>query len=406
MNALARSAMLRGLSALLALAVGLPGAAAPAAPAASAEPALAELPLLGPEALAYAGLFRLPHQDSQGQPLGYSGHALGYDPARQGLFLGGHDWYQQLCQVGVPAELGPEAEATLLQDCADVSEGRLGEVDDYTVKLGGTLVHAGQLVVSAYGYYDANGSQVRSHFSSTPELAEAGDVLGPATVGDWAGIVAGYMAPIPAEWQAAFGGPAFTGQCCIAIISRSSAGPALSVFDPADVGRVEAVPAEPVLYYPIDHPLAPETTQNDYYNLATSIVGVAFPPGTRSVLFFGRHGIGPYCYGTGDECGDPVDASKGTHSYPYVHQVWAYDALDLLRVKAGELEPWAVRPYGLWRLDEMDSSGAATVRGAAYDPATGRVFLTEAYGEDPHVHVYTLSTAPPAARIFLPSIRR
>jgi hypothetical protein len=137
-----------------------------------------------------------------------------------------------------------------------------------------------------------------------------------------------------------------------------------------------------------------ENTQNEYYNLATEIRGLAFVPGTRSVLFIGRHGIGEYCYGTGGvegDCYDPVDSSKGTHAYPYVHQIWAYDANDLLQVKNGERECWDVLPYAIWQLDEMDSEGGATVRGAAYDPETGRVFITEDFGEEPVVHVYTIS---------------
>ena len=41
----------------------------------------------------------------------------------------------------------------------------------------------------------------------------------------------------------------------------------------------------------------------------------------------------------------------------------------------------------------MDSEGGATISGAAYDPTSGRVYLTENYGENPVVHVYQI-TAP------------
>jgi hypothetical protein len=178
------------------------------------------------------------------------------------------------------------------------------------------------------------------------------------------------------------------------------------VFDPDDVGRTDPVSATVVLAYPLEHPLADVDTQNDYFNLATQIVGVAFPPGTRSVLFFGRQGIGPYCYGTGDECSDPVDDSKGTHAYPYVHQVWAYDALDLLAVKNGEKLSWEVQPYALWRLNEMDDSGSARIVGATYDPIGGRVYLTESYGEEPAVHVYQITVFGSSAVVYLPSVYR
>jgi hypothetical protein len=326
---------------------------------------LAALPLISAEDLSYLGAFTVPHQDGGGHSLGYAGHALGYHPANHSLYFGGHDWYQELCELGIPAVIDLSQTAAVLQDCTDVTEGRLGLVDDGSVKLGGTLVYQDRLIVSAYGYYDADANQVVSHFASGLNLALAGDISGPHQVGGWAGIVSGYMALIPAEWQVELGGPALTGNCCLAIISRTSFGPAVSVFDPAQVGLQDPLPAEALLYYPQEHPLAPWDATDPYFNGSTQIVGIAFPPGSRSLLFFGRHGVGPFCYGTGSECHDPVDDSKGTHAYPYVHQAWAYDALDLLAVRNGALEPWEVLPYAIWQLDEMDASGGATIAGAA-----------------------------------------
>jgi hypothetical protein len=354
--------------------------------------ALEDLPLLTRQALSYLGTFSVPHQDDLSNPLGYGGYALGYDAAQPGLFFGGHDWYQQLCEIGIPATLALTQTASILQNCTDVTEGRLSQIDQDSIKLGGTLVFSGRLIVAAYSYYDADGSQVLSHFVSNADLSIQGDVLGPYPVGDWAGIVSGYMGLIPPEWRAAFGGPALTGNCCLSIISRTSYGPAVSVFNPNDVGRLDPVPATPVLYYPQDHPLAAWDANSPYFNGSTHILGVAFPPGSRSVLFFGRQGVGPFCYGTGAECNDPVDSSKGTHAYPYVHQVWAYDALDLLAVKDGTRQPWEVKPYALWQLGEMDASGGADMAGMTYDPDSGRVYITEMYGESPAVHVYQIES--------------
>ena len=87
------------------------------------------------------------------------------------------------------------------------------------------------------------------------------------------------------------------------------------------------------------------------FNLATTMAGVVFPEGTRSVLFFGRQGLGKYCYGEASDCGDPVQTSKGGHAYPYAYYVWAYDALDLAAVKSGQRQPWDVKPYAVWELD-------------------------------------------------------
>jgi hypothetical protein len=377
--------------------------------AAQPSEALASLPLLSQSDLAYLGAFHVPHQDNLGNSLGYSGHALGIDPSRNGLFFGGHDWYQLLCEIGIPEGIDLNQTAPILQDCTDVTEGNLDRIDVEGIKLGGTLVYDGRLIVSAYSYYDADGSQTLSHFVSGLDLSASGDIQGPYQVGDWAGIVSGYMTTTPLDWQAALGGPALTGNCCLPIVSRTSYGPAVSVFDPDQVSSLEPAPAVPLLYYPSDHPLADWDATSLYFNGSTHIVGVAFPAGTRSVFFFGRQGTGQFCYGTGEECNDPADSSKGTHAYPYIHQVWAYDALDLQAVKDGEKQPWEVQPYALWHLTEMDASGSATIAGAAHDPLSGRVYLTERFGEEPAVHVYqiTVPARPgPGNPLYFPLIAR
>jgi hypothetical protein len=217
-------------------------------------------------------------------------------------------------------------------------------------------------------------------------------------------MVAGYMTTIPEEWRQAFNGPALTGQCCVSIISRSSAGPAASVFDPNQVGSASPVPATTILAYPLEHPLAPPEGQNNLFNLTTQIMGIAFPPGTRSVLFFGRHGTGPYCYDTSEVCGDPADPYKGPHAYPYIHQVWAYDANDLLAVKNGARQSWEIQPYAIWQLSGMDNTGSASIMGASYDPASGRLFFTEIYEDIPTIHVYQIDSPAVTGRAVVPPL--
>lgn len=389
---------MKTLSLVFALAVlVLAGTRAAAAQTRSADPQLGSqhleaLPLVNRADLSYLGYFRVPNQDGEGNSLGYGGHALSTHPAENALFFGGHDWDQQLCEIGIPAVINTSQVATIVQNCTDITEDRLAEVDEGSIKLGGTLLADGRLIVSAYSDYDADGSQQRSHFTTTPDLTASGDIGGPYQVGDWAGIVSGYMAAIPPEWQAVLGGPTLTGNCCLSIISRTSYGPAVSVFNPADLGRHDPVPTIPLLFYPADHPMDNWDATSPYFNGTTQIVGVAFPPGSRSVLFIGRHGIGDFCYGSGEACSDPVNPYQGTHAYPYVHQVWAYDALELQAVKDGVREPWEVFPYAIWRLNEIDDSGGASISGAAFDPTSGRLFVTENYGEKPAVHVYQITT--------------
>ena len=110
--------------------------------------------------------------------------------------------------------------------------------------------------------------------------------------------------------------------------------------------------------------------------------GAVFPEGTRSVLYFGRHGTGPYCYGEGTVCNDPTSSSKGDHAYPYVSQVWAYDVQDLIAVKNGQKNPWDVMPYATWAFKlPFEVTGNGRPGGVAYDPATQRVFWLERFGD-------------------------
>ena len=222
--------------------------------------------LLQQSHLIYEGAFRVPTgklgaQQSVG--FAYGGAAIGYNPANNSLFIVGHVYDQMTAEIGIPeiinsSNLSNLRTAPVLQQFSDAFEGQMDAVDPGEVngfRLGGHLVYGNQLYLSDYTYYDADSTQVTSHFGRPPNLSATGQLNGPYQVGNaGAGFVSGYMTQIPAEWQASFGGPALTGNCCIAIISRSSLGPAVSVFDPEDLGVQNPVPATEVLGYPIDHP--------------------------------------------------------------------------------------------------------------------------------------------------------
>ena len=158
-----------------------------------------------------------------------------------------------------------------------------------------------------------------------------------------------------------FGGmKALTGWCCgPSIIDRTSYGPAISAFNPDDVGVLNPAPTIPLLYYDSDHMTLgawSSTKANAVYGMTTEIHGVVFLDGTRSVLFVGRHGLGNPCYGRTTQnaaligkvdgngvryCAIGPDGPYGMHAAPYRYQVWAYDALDLVKVKGGGLKALA-----------------------------------------------------------------
>ena len=144
---------------------------------------------------------------------------------------------------------------------------------------------------------------------------------------------------------------------------------------------------------------------NALWSQSDHVTGAVFVNGTRTVLFFGRHGKGAYCYGPGTSnqsqagqpadggvdhyCYDPDDGSKGVHNYPYVSYVWAYDANELVAVKAGTTASYAAWPYATWNLD----SSFIEIQGVAHDPSTQRLFVSQVAGDpanngQPLIRVY------------------
>ncbi len=374
---------------------------------------------LGRFQLTYEGAFRLPKGEAGESAFAWGGTALAFDSTRRSLWLVGHEHHQQVAEISIPTVVqGTTLEALdtahFLTPFADILKGRLQDVGDADARIGGLLRVGSDWIVTGWVYYDAAGSQSRSHFRTTAD----GRVLGPVQLGSEsrrAGFVSGYMTMIPPEWRSSLGGSALTGQCCVPIIERSSLGPALSVFDPADVGARTPVPATQVLGYPIDHPTLGTWEAGTLYNGTAGIGGVVFAEGTSTVLFFGDVGTGPVCYGIGtsDErlhgrpvpghggtpfCYDPIYADHGTHAYPYVMFLWAYDANDLVAVKQGRQAPWEVRPYASGAFDLPFESERKQIGGAAYDPATRRVFLLARFqdGEGPVIHVMRLDSSQPS----------
>jgi hypothetical protein len=388
-----------------------------ARPAAAASPL--SLPRVGSSNLSYRGAFLLPAQVSDRKTFAYGGTALAYDSARRALFAVGHDWYQLTAEVTTPrpvrsSRLRDLHRARFLQPFADATGGKIDATGGTGNKIGGQLVYQGRLYGSVYVYYDAAGTQVVSHWARPSTSLAGGGVKGLYRVSSpGAGFVSGFMAEVPPPWRGLVGGPALTGNCCIPIISRTSFGPAAFAFDPARLGgAARAVPGAPLVYYPQQHPSLGawdgswDPTKGVLFGGGTTIRGVVFPGRSRSVLFFGTQGIGTFCYGEGTDqqslagsptpdgttwCYDPDDSSKGTHAYPYVPEVWAYDAAQLVAVRKGRKRPWQVKPYATWQLRLPFGSGR--IGGAAYDPGHGVIYVSQQYGNGPEpvIHVFKVA---------------
>jgi hypothetical protein len=374
------------------------------------------LPRLGFEQLKYLGAFRLPAGDAQGDTFASGGHPLAFNPDGPSLFVGARSG--RVAEVTIPKEVDASiAEmpfATFVQPFADPTEGKRHEIAADGVSLGGLLVHRGRLYGSAFIYYDANNEQRVSHFSRPLKLSQTG-ATGMLSVGDKSrtGFVSGYMAPIPAEWQSKLGGPAITGQCCIPIVSRTSWGPSAFAWDPAELDQKGSADATALLYYDSDHQtLGPWGGSNPTYGGTAEMGGVVLIPGTRTALFIGRNGLGPFCYGNGTNdksldgkmgsdnekfCYDPAVSAKSQHAYPYRYQMWAYDLSDWAAVRSKKMHPWDVKPYAVWPFELPTPEPGVRIGGVAYDPAHQRLYISQyeadrdGYDYRPLIHVYRVS---------------
>jgi len=373
-----------------------------------------KLPLVQQADLQYLGGFRVPQGALNGDDLSYGGMPMAFNPANNSLFIG--SMLNKITEISIPTPLnstdaGAMPVAAFLQPSfVDPTDGHLGKVTGGTNLLGGLLVHSGRLIVSGFGYYDATGAAHVSHAARSLTFTTA-NFSGWSSVwrAERSGFVAGYMADLPIEWQSRLGGPALTGQCCLPIITRTSFGPSAFAFDPSQVGQAK-VTATPLLYYDALHPtLGPWEGANPTFSATTTVNGVVVIPGTRSALFFGRNGLGAYCYGDGTSdkalantpgkglCYDPLSSSKGQHGYPYRYQIWAYDLNDFAAVKAGKKQPWDVKPYGVWALDQLSGEVGTGIGGLGYDSARQTIYVSQlnanrvgCCGSLPVVHAFTV----------------
>ena len=376
-------------------------------------------PLIQQADIVYQGAFALPNGTLGTSTFEYGGHGLTVylDPStgKETLFMEGHAQNPgNVAQVEVPSSFVKSSDQTALPKAKVLQNfstiGNLSSIDPNNQFnpnfMYGLMAYGGRLIVGASNSYSS--SQVSSHGALSSLNLATGKFSGFFTMNAVAPVRAtgGPMTMIPSEWQAALGGPALTGECCISIISTTSSGPSVTVFNPANVGT-GTLSGTTVLYYPLPTPVCGSTgceaSTNEIFNLTTRVGGMAFVPGTRSLLFFGGHGYGKYCYGTAAECGNDTAMPdvKGPHAQPYRYQVWAYDVNDLVAVKNGSKTTAQPKPYGLWTLSGMANSGNPNIAGAAYSPTTGRVFIAQDYGSNPRIEVYQINTAsspPPAAK--------
>lgn len=390
------------------------------------------LPLFSSSDLKYLGAFRLPSGPNGSSTFEFSGNSLAWNPANGSLFTGANvDYGLHLAEFHVPAKLGTSSnpallpEARVLQSFTDIGSlltteagglSQTPELDYLNLNIGGLLVTQGGLTGGMFmGYRGENPEEsTHTHFRTTTTTLS--DLTTSTFHGlldirpegsDFRGrLLGGYMAEVPAQWQDWIGAEFVTGAAGLNRIQSSSSGPALFGFD---ANAPEHSMADPLVYYPygnalqwadpVGNRLAPA---QPLFNGTAKVEGVAFVPGTRSVIFLGSNGLTPIGYGIGSVFRDNARVYKGYHAQNgvYKYQIWAYDIDDFVRVRNGLKAPWELRPTTVMNFDLPTPEPSKYLGGTAFDPATGRLFVSQRYaGVDytPVIHVYQLGkpVSPP-----------
>lgn len=344
--------------------------------------------------------------------------------------------------------------ATLVQGLTDISNGISNLAMGGSQGSTSLVVYGGKLIGTSNVAYDASCTQSKSAWVTPVNFAQKSQATGPysftSPVGPrWLG--GGYMTLVPPEWQPLLGGKVVSGNGPWSIIGCGSVGPSLSVIDAdalvAQPAANAIVSSIPLTYYKclpgissctsilgawdsndpnqmVNGKKVPSVAVVDahgrgtftipYEDNAMRVTGVLFADGTRSVLFFGVKGLGPYCYGEGTAdptlhgqpvpgtngavvyCYDPDAVSgKGDHSYPYTSFVWAYDANDYVAAKNGTKSPQDVIPYTGWSFKTFNDGTGGKRHGAVWDAATRRLYLISSCVIGPNcsplVNVYQVS---------------
>lgn len=391
------------------------------------------LPLFSASDLKYQGAFRLPSGPNGSSTFEFSGNSLAWNPANGSLFTGANvDYGLHLAEFQVPTKLGTSSnpallpEARVLQSFTDLGSlltkdagglSQTPELDYLNLNIGGLLVTQGGLTGGMFmGYRGENPEEsTHTHFRTT--TTNLSDLTTSTFHGlldirpegsDFRGrLLGGYMAEVPAQWQNWIGAEFVTGAAGLNRIQSSSSGPALFGFD---ANAPEHSMADPLVYYPygnalqwadpVGNRLAPA---QPLFNGTAKVEGVAFVPGTRSVVFLGSNGLTPIGYGIGSAFRDNARVYKGYHAQNgvYKYQIWAYDIDDFVRVRNGLKAPWELRPTTVMNFDLPTPEPSKYLGGTAFDPATGRLFVSQRYaGVDytPVIHVYQLGKPVSPAR--------
>lgn len=376
------------------------------------------LPRFTIDQLDYQGAFRIPNGTFGSSTVSYSYGAIGFNPDRHSIFIAGHERQGAVAEFTIP-QLVKSTTITDLKMAGAPVQGFSNVVNKAAIDQGQGIVINGlfysnnKLMVNVYRFYD------QSPYLQTPTLIldNATNIASSPARGylTFAGgsKAAGWISPIPAEFQSVLGGTHITGFSSStgrALIHNGSVGPSAYAFNPveamANSSSITKINSIELMSYSLGQTgLISEDSQlyqpGQIWTHASEASYGIIVPGTRSYLVVGGSGG----HQSGMSYGNPpYGGYKGHYTndqydkYPYY---WLFDVNDLEKVRNGQMRPYSVRPYAHGKLAApFQTSIANYVKGGTFDSATGIMYLTietadnlQGAGNPPIIVAYKFKTA-------------
>jgi hypothetical protein len=370
--------------------------------------------------LEYLGAFRLPGA-ADGMGWEYGGAAMTYypdgDPAGPAdgypgsIFATGHDWYQRVSEIGIPAPVLSQSKnlddlntAATLQDFQDVRADLFGEMEipraglEYLPPQGEQTT--GKLYF-AWAQHMGEGETNPSHGWSELDLSDR-RTAGPWRIGDYWNYVTGdYIFAIPQAWADTNTPGMYLATGRFRDGGQGAQGPSLFAYGPWNEGDPPSpdstLSAIPLLLY-TDVTNSIQATLDGYQH-SDEWSGAAWLTAgdNAAVVFVGTKGQGDCWYGNPD--GPCLDCeNRGWWSDAFVGQMLFYDPADLAAVAGGEMETHLPQPYATLEIDDhlygIHSTQQKYHLGAAsFDRERGLLYVFEPFadGDRPLVHVWRVA---------------
>ena len=337
----------------------------------------------------YAGAFRLPKgRGGKGEHchFAYSPGAIACDTDRNSFYVAGHGYFNGVAEISNPGlmnttDVSKLSRAKYVQNFRKLmAHMPSGNPDNLSV-LGGAYVEGGELLFTAYEFYDADGNakDVFGVLRGTADMSKA-TVVGFYETGHGA-HTAGWISPIPPEHQSALKGTHImaSGQSQ-SIAGRYPLRPTAFSFRGSDVFGNKNIRDPLRVTCLIDGNLRNELPAAMWNKALDEAHYGIIIPGTKTYIAFGHRG-GMFC-----KIGYKIRTDDGRHAGGYAAQddddhymyYWMYNVDDMARAAEGKVSPYKVYPYehGMLPLPFLSPNNTGSVGGGTWDPRTKTVYLT------------------------------